>query len=571
MKSKKQVLDFLLEDRIKLATVSGIFTTKPNLIKWVDTFIPSIELITTKSYTPKPRTGNREPIIAELDVGNFANAVGLRNPGMEQGYQDLSKLRDNYELRSYLNVSLSGNTIDDFIALIKRFEDIADILELNFSCPNVPVGGSSIGCNVNLIKEYMRELRKVTNTLLFPKLTPNVDDIGAIAATAIEHGADGLSGINTYAPEEYFEPHTGKTILYNPNGHIGGKSGNWIRDAAVKKINEMRRAIGPYYPIIGMGGVTTGEDVRKMRDAGANVIGIGSAFARVPMKLRPDYVLALKDDAEQETDFASEFLLQKRLAQYFPYKITKIKELEKNLRIFELDWHLDYEASQFAFLWIPEVGEKPFSIAKSDPLTFIIKKREYDLEKEQGLFTHALFQLQEGDELMIRSIYGADTPYSLKNNAYIVAGGTGIAVVPKLIEELHKQGKNITVYYGITDENQIVFENEIIKYAKYIPVADNGIQGRVLEIMQQDLNTEKLANSCFYNIGPVQLMKKAMNIQEKLGASSSDIYSSIETNNMCGIGICGECECGGVLTCHDGTFFSLDYLKDNKIDITKYE
>jgi len=566
MKSKKQVLDFLLEDRIKFATVSGIFTTKPSLIDWVDNFIPSIELITTKSYTVKPRTGNREPIIAELGIGNYANAVGLKNPGMEQGYQDLSKLN----LRSYLNISLSGNTIDDFIALIKRFEDIADILELNFSCPNVPVGGSAIGSSEDLVKEYMRELRKVTNVLLFPKLTPNVDNIGEIALAAIEHGANGLSGINTYNPEEYFEPHTKKTILYNPNNHIGGKSGEDIKEIAIEKISEMRKAVPSYYPIIGMGGITTGEDVRNMRNAGANVIGIGSAFARVPMQLRPEYVLALKDDVENETNHASDFLSQKRLAEYFPYRINKIVEIEEDLRIFELEGNIYYEPSQFAFLWVPEVGEKPFSIAKSNPLTFLIKKQKHNPKKNQGLVTHALFQLKQGDGLMIRSVYGDAPHYSEKNNAYIIAGGTGIAVVPRLIEELDNQGKNITVYHGITNKNQIVFEDEIEKYANFIPIPDNGIPSRVVNVMQQNLSTEEISNSCFYNIGPVPLMEKAMNIEEKLGINPQDIFSSIETNNMCGIGLCGECVCGDKLTCQEGTFFSLEYLKSNNIDISNY-
>ncbi len=121
----------------------------------------------------------------------------------------------------------------------------------------------------------MRELRKVTNALLFSKLTPNVKDISKIAAAAIEYGADGLSGINTYDPEEYFEPHTGKTILYNPNGHIGGKSGEWIKHIAVKKISEMRKVVPLSYPILGMGGISIGKDVRNMRNAGANTEGTG--------------------------------------------------------------------------------------------------------------------------------------------------------------------------------------------------------------------------------------------------------------------------------------------------------
>lgn len=569
-KSKQQTLEFLLEDRIKFATVSGIFTTKPNLIEWVDKNIPEIELITSKSYQIKPNDGNREPIIVETGVGCFGNAVGLRNPGMEQGHKDLVELKKRHDLRSYLNVSLSANSIDDFITLVKKFEDVADILELNFSCPHAAAGyGSSIGSDARIVHEYVKEIRKVTTALLFPKLTPNVDNIGEIALAAVDAGADGIAAINTVGPEVYTEYHTGKPILYNPKGHKGGESGECIKEIAIEKIREIRKAIGGEYPILGMGGIKIWCDIKRMIDAGASVIGIGSVFARVPMPLRPIYVATLKKDIENITNNAYVFISKERLAEYKPHKIRKITEKGKDLRVFELEGRIDYKASQFAFLWVPDVGEKPFSIAKGEPLTFIVRKREHNPEKKKGLVTHALFQLKEGDKLMTRGVYGADAPDSEKNNVYVVAGGTGIAVVPKLIEKF--QGKKINVYYGITSEDQIVFEDEIRRYAEYIQVADTGIVGRVLEVMQEDLHGKNMVDSCFYNIGPIHLMKKAMDIEERLGASKSDIFASIETNNMCGIGMCGECECGGKLTCQEGTFFSLDYLTSNGIDITKLE
>lgn len=203
-KQKEEVMKFLLEDRIKLGTVSGIFTTKPNLIQWVDENIPEIELITTKSYQVLPNPGNREPIIVEMGVGSYGNAVGLKNPGMEQGYRDLVELRKRHNLRSYLNVSLSASSIDDFILLIKKFEDVGDMLELNFSCPHAKPGyGSSIGSNPKVVREYMEALRKSTNALLLPKLTPNVDNIGEIAKAAVDAGADGIAAINTVGPEVF--------------------------------------------------------------------------------------------------------------------------------------------------------------------------------------------------------------------------------------------------------------------------------------------------------------------------------------------------------------------------------
>lgn len=568
-KSKEEVLGILKNGKIKLATVSGIFTTKPNLIEWVDSNMPEIDLITSKSYQVKPNQGNREPILLETKVGCYANAVGLRNPGMEQGYKDLIELKNRHSLRSLLNVSLSANSIEDFITLVKKFEDVADILELNFSCPHAAAGyGSSIGTDAEVVAEYMREIRKATTALLFPKLTPNVDNIGEIALSAVEAGADGISAINTVGPEVHKEPHTGKPILYNPKGHKGGKSGEWIKEIARQKIKEIRDAVGEEIPIIGMGGVRNGEDVQKMKDAGANVVGIGSVFARVPMPLRSDFISALKKDAENETNISEEFLLKERIAEYKPYKITEIIEKSEDLKIFKTDGKLDYKASQFVFIWVPETGEKPFSIAKDNPLSFVIRKRHYDPEQKKGLVTHVLFQMKEADELMVRGVYGADAPKSSKKNACIVAGGTGIAVVPKLAETLRDQGKGVDVCCGVKSDEQVILKDEIEKCAKYNPVADNGVVGRALEVMKSDLEGKNAEDFCFYNIGPVPFMQRAVEIQKQMGADIKDIFVSLETNNMCGMGVCGECECGGKLTCQEGTFFSMDFLESKQINIS---
>jgi dihydroorotate dehydrogenase subfamily 1 len=570
-RSKQEILEIIKNNDIKFTVGSGIFTTKPELIEWVDKNIPEIKIITTKSYQINETSGNREPIIVEESLGNIGNAVGLKNPGMEKGYQDLKKLKEK-GMNSLLNVSLAAKSPDDFITLVKKFQDIADIIELNFSCPHASSGfGSSIGCDVDVVKEYMSKIRKVTDVLLFPKLTPNVDNIGEIAKAVIEAGADGIVAINTVGPELYIEPHTKKPILYNPKDHKGGKSGDWIKEIALQKIKEIRNAIGHDIPIIGMGGVSTAKDVLSFINAGANVIGVGTTLARVEMNNRPEYFRLLKSDAENMTDNASKFLLTKRLAEYKPYKITKIIDKTETLRVIEVEGEIEYDASQFVFLWVPDVGEKPFAIACNQPLTFIIRKKPYDSEQKKGLVTNALFQLKEGEDLMIRGLYGKKVEDSKKSNAVIVAGGTGIAIVPGLAKKLHNDGKKIIVYYGITNNKEIVMHEEISKYAEYIPVTDDGIIGRVLKVMEENLINNKLdiKNTSFYNMGPIIMMKKAMEIQEKLKADKKDIFASLETNTMCGIGLCGECTCGGKLLCQEGTFVSKDFIDRNKIDIIK--
>jgi dihydroorotate dehydrogenase electron transfer subunit len=564
-KTREEILNLLKDGRIKFTIGSGILTTKPELIEWVDKNIPEVEVITTKSFQIEETSGNREPIIVEHSIGNFGNAVGLKNPGMDKAYEELKKLKQK-GMKSLLNVSLAAKSPEDFIILVKKFENLADIIELNFSCPHASSGfGSSIGCDCDVVKDYMKKIRKETNALLFPKLTPNTQNIGLIAKSAIENGADGIVAINTIGPELYVEPYTKKPILYNPQGRKGGKSGDWIKEITLEKIKEIRDAVGDEIPIIGMGGVSNGNDVNNIINAGADVVGIGSVLARVEMSKRPDFFRLLKEDSIKNKNEASKFLSIKRLAEYKPYKITKILDKTETLRIIEVEGKIDFNSSQFVFLWVADVGEKPFAVACNDPLTFIIRKKKYIPEENKGLLTNALFNLKENDDLMIRGIYGKDAPSSLKKNAVIVAGGTGIAIVPSLAEKLNKEGKNVIVYYGITDDKEVVLEEKISKYGKYIPISDNGKLGRVLDVMEEQLSD--FSETCFYNMGPIPLMIKAMEIQEKKGASKKDIFSSLETNTMCGIGICGECVCGSKLLCHEGTFISKQFIDENKINI----
>ena len=569
-KNKKEVLDFFQKDGVKLTIVSGIVTTKPNLIKWVDQNIPEIGMITSKSYQIEPTEGNREPIIVEQSVGNFGNAVGLRNPGMEQGYRDLRKLKE-HGLKAILNVSLAAKKAEDFIILIKKFEDIADIFELNFSCPHAESGfGSSIGSNKEIVKDYLQKIRKVTNSLLFPKLTPNVENIGEIAQVCIDQGADGIVAINTVGPELYIEPHTKKAILFNPQGHQGGKSGDWIKEIALEKIKEIREAIGSEIPIIGMGGVSCASDVIKMQNAGANVVGIGSVLARVKMEDRKTLFRLLKEDVENGSDKATNLLNKERLAQYKPYKITKIIDKTETLRIIQLEGKIDYQASQYVFLWVPDVGEKPFAIASNKPLSFVIRKKPYDKKQNKGLVTHALFNLKDGQELLIRGVYGKEAPILKNKNAVLVVGGSGIALVPALVKKLHQEGKNIVVYYGVKDQEEVIFEEKISQYAQFVPVADEGVLARVLNVVKEDLlkkSKDFFANTTVYNIGSTLMMNRAITEQEEIGIAKENILLALETKTMCGIGLCGECECGGKLLCHEGTFVSKAFIDKNEINI----
>ncbi|MDZ7821315.1 MAG: hypothetical protein U5N26_05595 [Candidatus Marinimicrobia bacterium] len=280
---------------------------------------------------------------------------------MEEGYRELKALRDEKPLRTLLIISLSGNSPGEFITLVKKFAPLADILELNFSCPHATPGyGASIGVNAELVREYMEKIRPETGALLFPKLTPNVENIGEIARAALKGGADGITAINTVGPEPFREPQSGEPLLYNPDGHKGGYSGEHIFDTALRKVREIRKAVGAGIPVIGMGGVSRGQQVRDLREAGANVVGIGSAIARIRFGKYQQYFEALRSDTEYHTDTAASFLSVKHLANYAPYTVTEAKHLTDSMMTLTLEGErILFKTSQYAFIWIPGVGRNP--------------------------------------------------------------------------------------------------------------------------------------------------------------------------------------------------------------------
>ena len=193
---------------VSLATVSGVLSTKTNLVKYASSEL-GFALVTTKSFQVVPNSGNREPIICQPEPFCFGNSVGLRNPGIDVAVKELEALRNNFEMPSLLNVSLSASSAEDFITLIKRVEHLADLVELNFSCPHASAGfGASIGCSLEIATEYVEKIMKAVSpskTLVFVKLTPNVDNIGEIAKSVIKAGADGIVAINTvYSSNHYY-------------------------------------------------------------------------------------------------------------------------------------------------------------------------------------------------------------------------------------------------------------------------------------------------------------------------------------------------------------------------------
>ncbi|HAL18209.1 MAG TPA: dihydroorotate dehydrogenase, partial [Spirochaetaceae bacterium] len=285
---KQKALDSLrLNHRKKnmvLSSVSGILTTEPGMIRHFAEHVPSCDIITTKSYQLKATSGHREPVICSPSEGTYGNFVGLRNPGLDAVLPDLKRIRAENP-KFILNVSLAANSIEDFIGAIERVDGLADIVELNFSCPHAGSGfGASIGMDSNIAGEYAKricESFKQRDFLIIPKLTPNAKDIAAVAKAVIAGGADGVALVNTMGPYEYNDASSGEAIFNRCEGGKGGMSGAQVKQTALSCIRKVRDAIGDEPIILGMGGVSSSLDTERMLEAGADSIGLGSVLASV--------------------------------------------------------------------------------------------------------------------------------------------------------------------------------------------------------------------------------------------------------------------------------------------------
>lgn len=555
---------------VLLATVSGVASTKGSLIDYFDKEIDAIGLITTKSFQVKPNPGNREPIITEDELGTWGNSVGLRNPGMDEALKEIKALRKR-GLNKWLNVSLSADNKDDFVTLINLFSPYSDSLELNFSCPHAKKGfGASIGSSKEIASEYVREITNRTkdrDALLFIKLTPNVDDIGEIAKSVVESGADGIVAINTVGPIDHIDKTSGKSILQNSLGGKGGVSGDKIFPIALNAIKEIRKNVPDNIPIIAMGGVSDGKRASELILAGADCVGVGSALGRVKQDNWGKYLFLIKKEAEvilsgKETPLLSRSLLRDKIVtEYREHTVLSITNHSTDTIIVTLSGSYDnFKAGEFVFLWIPGVGEKPFSIAMTTPLTFIIKKR--------GIFTSYIFtSLKEGDKIYSRGPYGDEAQLVESKKALIIAGGTGEAVAYPLSEMLEKKKIAISFLVGTSlKENRGILEDSLREKGRYECISDDGKIGRALDHIKRkidellDSNTS-LSDIAFYLIGPEVYMKKGAEILTSLNISPSKILLSMERNTMCGVGLCGECVCGHTLMCQHGTFFTLEKLE----------
>ena len=224
-----------------------------------------------KGTTKDPRFGNPTPRIAECTSG-MINAVGLQNPGVHAVIEnELPKLSGVFHKPVMANVS--GFSIEDYAytcALLDKQEQVG-WLEVNVSCPNVHGGGMSFGTSPECASEVVKAVKAVTTKPVFVKLSPNVTDIVSIAKACEEAGADGISLINTLLGMR-IDLKRRKPVIANT---MGGFSGPAIFPVAVRMVYQVAKAVS--IPVIGMGGVSSAEDVIEMMLAGATAVEVGCA------------------------------------------------------------------------------------------------------------------------------------------------------------------------------------------------------------------------------------------------------------------------------------------------------
>lgn len=224
--------------------------------------------VSTKGLTMEPRLGNPVPRIAE-GKSVILNAVGLQNPGVEQFIKDdLDWLKS----KTAVVANVAGRTLEDYENICARLDGLADMIELNISCPNVRAGGMALGIKPENVEEVTRLCKaQLKKTPLIVKLSPNVESIATNARAAERGGADCISLINTLTGM-VIDIERRRPVIAN---NTGGVSGAGIMPIALRMVYEAAHAVE--IPVIGMGGITCGKDAIAFMMAGARAVQVGTA------------------------------------------------------------------------------------------------------------------------------------------------------------------------------------------------------------------------------------------------------------------------------------------------------
>ncbi len=342
---------------------SGVVNTEASTLERIAKEIPEIGILTTKSIGLEPKEGNKEPIIAQYSPFSFINAVGLTNPGAKEFAKKLSKI--NIPSSKFLLISIFGNSPEEFRKVAEILYDFADGFELNISCPHSEKYGQVVGQDKELTGKIVKNVTSFKKPV-FIKLSPSLN-IKETVECSIKNGISGITAINTKGPEPSL--YDGYPILSNKFGGVSGKA---ILELGLKCLREIRSVAD--LPIIACGGISTSEDIKRYKVAGADFFGIGSALAGMSTEELKEYFHNLMEDFEAGTNNAESFLKNRLNMEYKKYKVEENKKLTENLFILKFNEKIQIKPGQFIFAWLCQKGEKPFSVFDDDPLSLLIQK-----------------------------------------------------------------------------------------------------------------------------------------------------------------------------------------------------
>lgn len=518
---------------------SGIVTTATSIIQYMFDHMPQIGVITTKSVGPETRAGNREPVYSQYAPGSFVNAVGLTNPGAHAAAEAMAQLRIPED--RFLLVSIFGGSLEEYVEVAKIMAPVADGLELNLSCPHAKGYGMAMGQDPQLVREITAAVKAAVSIPVIPKLTPNTPNIAEIAIAAKAGGADALCAINTVGPG-YTASH-GHPVLSNG---AGGMSGKGVLPIALKCVREITEATG--LPVIGCGGASSAADVREFMHCGASIVGVGSALTGMTTDEIGSYFNQLESDLCFDSDKAESHIRYDIDMDFSPVVLVENKRVCDDICVLTFDRKINVQAGEFVFLWVPGVGEKPFSALADDPFQLAVI--------DVGIFTHHLMDLAVGTEVYVRGPHGI--PVSPADDAKImaVAGGTGLAAVYQIARDFG----NAEVFTGARTAERLYYLEECKQVADVHVATDDGsegFKGVVTELLRTRLEQMSQAERdklVFYNCGPAPMVHAAAKVQRDF-CRDEQIFSAIDYLTKCGVGICGACATpDGRRICVDGPF-----------------
>ena len=273
-------------------TASGTFGSGMEYADMVD--LNKLGAVVTKGVSDKAWEGNPTPRVAEV-TGGMLNAIGLQNPGIDVFIERDIPFLKKYDTKIIVNVC--GHSVEEYLNVVERLADQPiDMMEINVSCPNVKQGALQFGQDPKVLEEVTKEIKAHAKQPVIMKLSPNVTSIKDMAMAAEAGGADAISLINTLIGMK-IDIYRKKFVLAN---RTGGFSGPAVKPVAVRMVYEASHAVK--IPVIGMGGIATGEDAVEFLMAGATAVSVGTANFAEPrstenvIKGIEDYMISQKID-----------------------------------------------------------------------------------------------------------------------------------------------------------------------------------------------------------------------------------------------------------------------------------